>query len=312
VNRKQQRAQRLATWKQRVAHVFPATEKMLLDNRERLNAEGYISAFCNASYALVAGLVNKEVADRYIVGGGKNGALNLQLATFGETLFEMRNSPSLAEFCDRMASRTETRSAFYECFVARMFLDLSFVIMAIGETGVKGDDFDFTALGQGGCICAEVTCLQSAEFSEATIRNALRSKIEQVPKDQANAIFIVLPNGWFDVENAVERIVREVRRVFNVSRRANLVYFLGEKHDKVTTADGRQLDMLQYQVLPVFHPNPRNPNASVQFFHVFGHGGKDMSKDASVLEATEDELFSGKFTDRPFYQWVNRSVGRGA
>jgi hypothetical protein len=103
----------------------------------------------------------------------------MRITLIGETLFSMRSSLGFSEFCRRLKGR-DLRATFYELWPAKMLLRAGFTILAKAETGIKGQDFDFSAIRELDTINVEVTALTAKTFSVNTILNALNQKRKQL------------------------------------------------------------------------------------------------------------------------------------
>jgi hypothetical protein len=305
-----ERRARLETWKQRVSSVFANVEHVLSTNVDKIEKDARNAAYVGASYLLVRDLVSKSVADMYWSEPRAEGRLANWLTTIGETLFALKDSDCLFEFCSRMAVRGEPRSAFYEAFAARLFSDLDFFIFAINETGKRGDDFDFTAIRQGsGFVCVEVTCLQPKGFSPNTVQNALKAKRGQVRPDQANVIVMVLPDDWLNDPTAPSTLRNVTENFYRSSRRINLVLYLGEAHSTVETPAG-EMSVMQYKVMPVYNAKPRTPCPALLFFRAFAAVSRDISQDPDLADTGWSSKAAKNVESRPFFQWVNNALGR--
>lgn len=278
-------------------------------------SDGFEAPYIAASYYLIEHLISKQTADDHFalvtdVGGNKtmSSDVGMRIATIGETLFRFRHSPALTEFIERMATR-DVRSAFSEALAASFFLDEGFEVIAIKETGKKGQDFDFRVHKAGIFACVEVTALQPSNFSDTTIENALGAKVNQLPKHLPSVIVVVIPEPWMSESDAIERLTRQARRVFGYSGRVNYICYLSEQHDWVTIG-GREHGILQYRLTSCRSTRARNACPPLDFLTTLR--GEDMSRSRIYAELNTDEDVHHAFRERAFFQWVDRLVGRTA
>jgi hypothetical protein len=123
---------------------------------------------------------------------------SVRVLMVGETLFLLRSQPGFPEFCRRF-QKSDFRSTFFELVAARAFLRGNFELHAKPETGVKGEDFDFKAVGAADSLNVEVTALTAPAFSVRTLENALNAKRGQLPNDAPAILFCVYPESWFSI-----------------------------------------------------------------------------------------------------------------
>jgi hypothetical protein len=147
-----------------------------------------------------------------------------------ETLFLMRNSEGFPEQLDRIMQE-DLRSSFFEMLSAKQFLRNGYEIIARSETGRRGEDFDFAAIGNGQTINVEVTALRATSFSEKTISNRLSDKRTQVPNTAPAVLFCVIPSSWISTRNVDwDEVLRRITgQFFRRTKRWNVVVFWAEE-----------------------------------------------------------------------------------
>lgn len=284
-------------------------ERDMRTNASVFLGDAFEAPYIAAAYYLIQQFVSKPVADAYFQmdGGKMTSDVGMAMTTVGETIFELRTKPCIAEFCRRLSTR-EPRSAFPEALAARIFMENGFAITAIAESGVKGADFDFKARKSGETVCVEVTTLTPPAFSEKTIDNALKAKVTQMRPDKPGVIMCVIPEAWFAELDAVPRMARQARRLFGKSKRVNAVVYLGEQHDVVETANA-DYGMLQFRSVAVMNEKARNTTEVLGFLAT--QRADDQAK-SPVLDELRDEMTLHRtLRDRPFFHWVDEFVGRG-
>jgi len=220
-----------------------------------------------------------------------------RIILIGETLFMMRSSSGFVEFCRRLSAR-DFRSTYFEMYAARMFLEGGYDVRAKPETGVKGQDFDFQALGDGEIINIEVTALTAKLFSAQTVENALNQKRKQLPSTESAIIFCVLPEEWAKTPNLGGLLNEPIARFFKSTRRVSAVVFMVETY--VTDQDAPVGNFWIHHVC-LFHPNARNPIKSASFFandswknSSPAPGGAPTMRRESEFFAWADSIFSSR------------------
>lgn len=305
--RRERRKQRSIVRK-RIPPIMDVIEGEMRTNAQVFLGDAFEAPYIAAAYYLIRHFVSKPVADQYfrMEGGQMTSEDGMALTTVGETIFELRNKPCIIEFCRRLGTR-QPRAAFFEVLAARIFMENGFAITAIAESGVKGEDFDFRARKDGRTVCVEVTTLTPPAFSETTIENAFKAKVSQMRPDKPGVIVCVIPEAWFDAENAVQRMVREARRLFGKSKRINAVLYLGEQHDEVDVANAKY-GMLQFRSIAVMSEKARNPCEPLDF--LARQRGDDLAKDPLLSDLEDEMAVHRNLRARPFFQWVDELVGR--
>lgn len=290
--------------------VIERLESWLIMNAEVLALEDPDAAYWAAAYLLMKDFLGAPFAKTYHVVERLEGRLANKALTIGETLFELRDSPCFSEFCRRITSRTDNEAAFYEVFCARLMLDAGFEIKAIKESGKKGDDFDFSATKGMERIAVEVTCLRNEYFNSNSVKNALQSKIKQLPSLGPNLVIMILPEGWFDAANALEALLSELRRIFKVSKRVNAVLFVSAENTSVS-GDAGEFEILQYRFWSVRNLRPRTSSDAIQMLiNTYVADDFDLLREPGIGTAPTHEAIRLKVRDRPFFNWVDAILGR--
>jgi hypothetical protein len=176
------------------------------------------------------------------------------------TLFEMRRSKSIKELCRRMSSR-DLRSASYEAYAASIFHELGFAITARPEVQIRGADFDFFAEIEGRPINVEVTVLNSLNFLEKSIINALQKKRKQLPADSPAVICCALPYEW--VSNKIYDNLMDISMDFFAStKRINAIIFMIEEQS--------ENNIFGLSIMRFFNENPRIMFEPLKRLHEYG------------------------------------------
>ncbi|MFD0449412.1 MULTISPECIES: hypothetical protein [Streptomyces violaceusniger group] len=135
-------------------------------------------------------------------------------------VFEFQSEPWFADF----VSYTETNdvaSAIFEADVLQTLMRMPAGIARVTESGVKGQDFDILLnLAHVGDVPVEVKYKQDdTPFSEATVRNTVKSAVKQLPRGQAGWLFIHVPTAWIrpgrgdEYDEALYKALRQTSRI---------------------------------------------------------------------------------------------------
>lgn len=232
--------------------------------------------------------------------GGLSGRALGRVRSIAVALFTLRKLRCFEDFHRRLMTR-DLAGVFWECFWAHALAQDGYKIVAVKESNVRGQDFDFTAIKDGRRLCIEVTALTAPEFNEKTIYNALNTKRSQLPKNKPGIIICVLPEGWFNTAGAHSSLSRCCARLFGASERVNAVVFASEHYRPVDGQPGRTLH--QFPIIRHFHDRPRFP---------LDLADKFLQPDA-IIEGTiphtatidEGQRTFDRMHTRPFYTWVD-------
>ena len=292
--------------------VIEQTEAFMREHGAEMADEGFDNPYIGVSYFLVMRLISTEVADRYFkIASGKMDATDARrLVSLGETLYELRNTPGIVEFCNRLRDKSPDHAFYNEVIATRMFLDVGFRVRAIEERRRKGESFDFSIKKEGRTICVEVTGIGIPSLSAKTLRNTLKAERKQLPKNRPNVIVVEIPEAWMDQPDAKTVLAEEAFRLFNSSGRVNHVVYLCDQHNDVEL-NGEWYSMYQLRMIDVANPRPRNQTDELQFLTVLR--GSDLSKDRDILAMPDQaSVHRAVRADRPFYRWIDGFIGRSA
>jgi hypothetical protein len=221
----------------------------------------------------------------------------------GETLFLLRSSPGFPEFIRRLKQRT-LRAAFFEMLAAKQFFKAGFAIHARPEIGVRGEDFDFTAVRGDDQINVEVTALTAPAFSEQTILNALQQKRSQLPNTAPAIIFCVLPDRWFEDRADLwnEKLPGIANRFLAGTERINAIKFWTEVNIETGDKDGAALHLVSIAFT--------NPRARIDVWEIgFLFEGTPVSEGitATVTRSGRKELTEASNSSE-FFRWVEHII----
>jgi hypothetical protein len=163
---------------------------------------------------------------------------------------------------ERFLTRNDTRSSFLEAEIASLLVHNGCSVSVIGESGVRGQDFDLLATVMGTQVSVEVSAIAGGRLSINTVLNKLNGKRDQVPPDRPAVLYVRLPDTWMPPNSERGFLVLDaaVRRFMVKSKRINAIVFIGER---VTPVDGG--GGLHQWLAPVYNNYPRHliPDYSV-------------------------------------------------
>lgn len=220
----------------------------------------------------------------------------------GQALFEMRSHPGFPEFGRRLKDRDLlSQSVAFELIATEPFRRSGFKLHARKEIGIKGEDFDFTAIRDAVSINVEVTALTADSFNENTIVNSLSQKRKQLPTDKPAVIFCNFPERWiagdidpnFSLKDSAERFLRGTQRI-------NAIVFQTFKQYHQGEAGG--LGQIRYAYS---NPKPRF-FADLEFLFKGGMAPQETNKvvGPSASNATRDSAYVAARTGE-FCRWVD-------
>jgi hypothetical protein len=148
-----------------------------------------------------------------------------------------------------------TKPCFIEAQIASLQAAKGFRVEIVGESGLRGGDFDLTASRDGMTLNIEVTGKDEIPLSAKTIRNTLTSKRTQLPTIGPAVVYMHIPANWMQDKKAAQAIFSEAFiDVFSRSRRFNAVVLVWEY--VMGTPDGGTSHV---EVWPCHNNNPRHP-----------------------------------------------------
>jgi hypothetical protein len=148
-----------------------------------------------------------------------------KLISLANYLIRLRNCVGFDVLVERFKTRA-MRAAFFDARAASLFVP-DFDVKIRKESGVRGQDFDFSASRAETTINVEVTELNNSDFSETNIMNALRAKRSQVPDTDAAILYCSIPFSWLlnAGDNLNAPLTQITYRFFGGSRRFNAVIY---------------------------------------------------------------------------------------
>jgi hypothetical protein len=117
-----------------------------------------------------------------------------RVARLGDALFtvisNVRDSERLKQ---RFLTRRDTRATFTETEIASLLAWNGCSVRVIGESGVRGQDFDLAATTHGVEVSVEVTAMEGHDLTIGAIYNKLKHKQTQVRSDRPAVLFVRIP-----------------------------------------------------------------------------------------------------------------------
>jgi hypothetical protein len=154
----------------------------------------------------------------------------------------------------RFLTRT-TRPCYVETEIASLLAYNGFLVEVIGESGVRGQDFDLAASKGGATVSIEITAKEDGPLAVQSIRNTLRSKRTQVPSHRPAVLYMQIPSEWMAPENHGLAIFTEAfGDFFQRSRRFNACVLVWE--EVVPFKNGA---FSQTNLRACYNNNPRHP-----------------------------------------------------
>jgi hypothetical protein len=126
----------------------------------------------------------------------------------------------------RFLTRNDTRSSFLEAEIASLLVHNGCSVSVIGESGVRGQDFDILATVRGTQVSVEVSAITGGKLSINTVLNKLNNKRDQVPRDRPAVLYVRLPDMWMQNDKIGFLVLSAaVRRFMMKSKRINAIVF---------------------------------------------------------------------------------------
>jgi hypothetical protein len=184
-----------------------------------------------------------------------------RVITLADAIFGLRASVGHDSMVRRLRER-DVKACYFEATTAAQFIDDGFSVAITNEVGVRGADFDFSAICGCQNIAVEVAARDDGQLSVQTIANTLKGKRSQFPKDRPGILVIVLPDEWAQNTAVAEQILTNTTRQFLArdTQRINAVAYVWSR--TILLPQGR---VIADAIRPYFNPNPRHPIADMGF-----------------------------------------------
>lgn len=155
-----------------------------------------------------------------------------RIMSVAEPLYKLRDIDGFGVICRRMTVQRSLKDAACELYAASMFFDAGFKLQVKAQSDKKGSDFDFRATKNGTPVNVEVSSIECEAYSSERVFKKLRAKKSQLPANEANALFIFVPEQWFDGSDDVNMALQLDAGAFMIgeTERINAVIFMNETH----------------------------------------------------------------------------------
>ena len=137
-----------------------------------------------------------------------------------------------------------TKSCFIETEIASLLAYNGFDVEIVGETGVRGEDFDLAISRDGVTLSVEITGKEDGPITVHTISNTLKSKRTQVPPNRPAVLYMRIPAEWMELTRRGQAIFTEAFvDFFRRSHRFNAVVLVWEQLVSFGTGAFTQMNM---------------------------------------------------------------------
>ena len=153
-------------------------------------------------------------------------------------LYEVADQAWAAELCHRFSKQT-FRSVYYEAHAMAFMRKMGFALSFVPTTGVRGNDFEFSAK-MGDCIAfVEVSASELETFSKSNVYNKLKKKKSRLPTSGAGIIIIALPENTDVIADPIRSELAETcQSFFTTAPNVRYVFFL---HEIVDQSDNQSI-----------------------------------------------------------------------
>lgn len=120
-----------------------------------------------------------------------------RVTQLGDCIFTLLKSQvkGLDALRNRFLTR-ETKPCYIEAEIASLLAYNGLQVEIIGESGIRGEDFDLAATKDGVTVSVEITAKEAGPLTVQTLTNTLKSKRTQVPSNRPAVLYIRVPAEW--------------------------------------------------------------------------------------------------------------------
>ena len=123
-----------------------------------------------------------------------------------------------------------TKPCFIETEIASLITVNGFTVEIIGESGVRGRDFDLSARRDEITLSIEVTGKEGVRLTAKTIKNTLTGKRTQLPATGPAILYMHVPASWMQNLSEAQGIFNQAfNDFFRRSHRFNAVFLVWEQ-----------------------------------------------------------------------------------
>ena len=179
---------------------------------------------------ITARIAHTERPDPFMLNDHRNVTMRpvhfTRVSELADFLYIVDGTPGFAHLLERLRTR-EMEPVFADAEAAANFCRSGFAVTVKREVGRRGQDFDFSATKDGRLINIEVTTTSVPTFRPNSIRNLLRKKRTQVPRESAAGLYVVIPASWQEGRSNLQTLlVAATRAAFRTSKRFNFVSYV--------------------------------------------------------------------------------------
>jgi hypothetical protein len=147
------------------------------------------------------------------------------------------------------------KPCFAETEIAGLLAYNGYQVEVIGESGVRGEDFDLAASKDGVTLSIEITAKEDGPLTVQNILNTLKYKRTQVPSHRPAVLYLRIPSEWMAEPDKNRAIFTEAFQEFSrTSRRFNAYILTWE--NLVPFLNGA---FLSSYMQPCYNHNARHP-----------------------------------------------------
>lgn len=276
--------------------------------RNGIMASFIIADYCGKFPDQLNGSFIRKIVDH---NGHVNPAYIERITHLADCLFNLSDEPTFGVMIRRLLDR-DTRPVFFELSAAEFFKRKGFSITANEEKSpVRGENFDFAVHSDDVNISIEVSAFGKEHFAEGSLKNKLKKKAGQVPKDQPAILFLHIPASWYDLNHLYFFLMKVAFDFFKNSRTYNAILFQTE----IMGYAGEGFYWLLH-IDPFAHPNPRNEMDSKFIFEpgiTLPPNDEKMIKQSPGTRTKyfEDLLANGNIPEcrQSFIRWIKQQIG---
>lgn len=179
----------------------------------------------------------------------------------------------------------QTKPCYIETEIASLLTYNGMHVEVIGESGIRGEDFDLAATKDGVTVSVEITAKEPGPLTVETLTNTLKAKRTQVPDSRPAIFYIRVPAEW-------DPTLPENHVIFNKSfnefcrgsRRINTIILVWEE-----LLDFMRGGFTQMTMWSCHNNNPRHQYSNVDLFFLPkpAHDGR-VSLARSFLDFLEE------------------------
>jgi hypothetical protein len=147
----------------------------------------------------------------------------------GELLFNLQDVTGFDALMERMKTG-DAESYMAELRIGRLLYvnDVKFRFNV--PHGRSQEDYDLEIVHPGGGIlCADTKCkIETTQFSENSIRNALDKARKQLPPEGAGMIYLLVPGHWLEVPDSQQKMIETAQDFLRTTGRVVMVTYYAE------------------------------------------------------------------------------------